>query len=129
MSSTEISECEFPSATPAAASSTVRARLASPPANRINISSASEVIVTASFKPRGSEIARVMTLVISPSSNSDSVTRSERDISGAITEKDGFSVVAATRVTQPFSTPGNSASCCVLLKRCTSSTNSTVETP
>ena len=49
-----------------------------------------------------------------------------RDSSGEITEKNGFSVVAATSVTQRFSTPGSSASCCALLKRCTSSTNSTV---
>ena len=35
-------------------------------------------------------------------------------------------MVAATRVTQRFSTPGSRASCCALEKRCTSSTNSTV---
>ena len=45
------------------------------------------------------------------------------------TQKLGFSVVAATRVTQPFSTAGSSASCWVLEKRCTSSTNSTVSRP
>ena len=46
-----------------------------------------------------------------------------------MTEKNGFSVVAAMRVTQRFSTPGSSASCCALVKRCTSSTNSTVSWP
>ena len=46
-----------------------------------------------------------------------------------MTEKNGFSVVAATRVTHRFSTPGSSASCWALLKRCTSSTNSTVSRP
>ena len=46
-----------------------------------------------------------------------------------MTEKNGFSVVAATRVTQRFSTLGSSASCWVLEKRCTSSTNSTVCAP
>ena len=64
------------------------------------------------------------------SSVSDSSRSSRlRDSSGEITLKDGFSVVAATRVTQRFSTPGSSASCCALLKRCTSSTKSTVSLP
>ena len=31
----------------------------------------------------------------------------DRDSNGATTENDGFSVVAATKITQPFSTPGN----------------------
>ena len=48
---------------------------------------------------------------------------SERDSSGEMTENDGFSVVAATRMTQPFSTPGSSASCCALVKRWISSRN------
>ena len=43
--------------------------------------------------------------------------------------KCGFSVVAATSETSRFSTPGSSASCWVLEKRCTSSTNSTVSRP
>ncbi len=46
-----------------------------------------------------------------------------------MTENDGFSVVAATRMTQPFSTPGSRASCCALVNRWISSRNSTVETP
>ena len=57
------------------------------------------------------------------------MSSTDRDSSGAITEKCGFSVVAATRVTQPFSTAGSSASCWVLEKRWTSSTNSTVDRP
>src|SRR5690606_31230293 len=40
-----------------------------------------------------------------------------------------FSVVAPMKVTQRFSTAGSSASCCALLKRCTSSTKSTVWRP
>ena len=52
-----------------------------------------------------------------------------RESSGEITEKNGFSVVAATSVTQRFSTPGRSASCCAFEKRCTSSMNSTVSRP
>ena len=46
-----------------------------------------------------------------------------------MTLKCGFSVVAPTSDTQRFSTPGSSASCWVLLNRCTSSTNSTVSVP
>ena len=46
-----------------------------------------------------------------------------------MTEKNGFSVVAATSVTQRFSTPGSRASCWALVNRCTSSTNSTVSRP
>ncbi len=38
-------------------------------------------------------------------------------------------MVAATRVTQRFSTAGSSASCWVLENRCTSSMNSTVSRP
>ena len=38
-------------------------------------------------------------------------------------------MVAAISVTQRFSTPGSSASCWALLKRCTSSTKSTVSWP
>ncbi len=52
-----------------------------------------------------------------------------RESSGEMTEKKGFSVVAATSVTQRFSTPGSRASCWALLKRCTSSTKSTVSWP
>ena len=57
------------------------------------------------------------------------MSSSERDSSGEITEKNGFSVVAATSVTQRFSTPGSRASCWALVNRCTSSTNSTVSCP
>ncbi len=57
------------------------------------------------------------------------VSSSERESSGEITLKKGFSVVAATSVTQRFSTPGSRASCWALVKRCTSSTNSTVSSP
>ncbi len=46
-----------------------------------------------------------------------------------MTEKKGFSVVAATSVTQRFSTPGSRASCWALENRWTSSTKSTVSRP
>ena len=48
---------------------------------------------------------------------------SDRDSSGATTENDGFSVVAATSSTTRFSTADSSASCWVLENRCTSSMN------
>jgi len=57
------------------------------------------------------------------------VSTSDRESSGAITLKLGFSVVAAISVTRRFSTAGSSTSCWALLKRCTSSTNSTVGRP
>jgi hypothetical protein len=61
---------------------------------------------------------------------SDSRVRSsERDSNGAITEKLGFSVVAAMSVMRRFSTAGSNTSCCALLNRWTSSTNSTVDRP
>ena len=46
-----------------------------------------------------------------------------------MTENDGFSVVAATRMTQPFSTPGSRASCWAFVNRWISSRKSTVESP
>jgi hypothetical protein len=58
-----------------------------------------------------------------------SVSSSDRDSSGEITENDGFSVVAAIRITQPFSTPGSSASCCALVKRWISSRKRIVDWP
>ncbi|MCU0263180.1 MAG: hypothetical protein MUF09_05830 [Candidatus Nanopelagicales bacterium] len=57
------------------------------------------------------------------------MSSSDRDSSGETTEKLGFSVVAATSVTHPFSTPGRRASCWVRVNRCTSSMNRTVGTP
>src|SRR5262245_61820197 len=46
-----------------------------------------------------------------------------------MTSNDGFSVVAPMKVNSPDSTCGRKASCCALLKRCTSSTNTTVARP
>ncbi len=57
------------------------------------------------------------------------MSSSERESSGEMTENDGFSVVAATRMTQPFSTPGSSASCCAFVNRWISSRKSTVDRP
>jgi hypothetical protein len=52
-----------------------------------------------------------------------------RESSAPITSKDGFSVVAPMKVRSPDSTCGRNASCCALLKRCTSSTKMMVERP
>ena len=52
-----------------------------------------------------------------------------RDSRAAFTSNDGFSVVAPISMTVPASTCGSNASCCALLKRWISSTNSTVRSP
>ena len=52
-----------------------------------------------------------------------------RDSSGLTTEKNGFSVVAAIRLTIRSSTALSSVSCWVLENRWTSSMNSTVRRP
>ena len=49
--------------------------------------------------------------------------------SGLLMVKNGFSVVAPTRMTTPSSTPGRSTSCWALLKRWISSMNSSVFCP
>ena len=52
-----------------------------------------------------------------------------RDSSAPTISNEGFSVVAPMKVSVPSSTCGRNASCCALLKRCTSSRNSTVGCP
>ncbi len=47
----------------------------------------------------------------------------ERESSGGLTSKYGFSVVAPIKTSRPLSTDGSNASCWALLKRCTSSRN------
>ena len=53
----------------------------------------------------------------------------QRESSALLSANEGFSVVAPMNITVPFSIRGRNASCCVLLKRWTSSTKSTVERP
>ena len=53
----------------------------------------------------------------------------ERESSGPVSEKKGFSVVAPMSTSRPSSTCGSSASCCVRLKRCTSSRKRIVPRP
>jgi hypothetical protein len=52
-----------------------------------------------------------------------------RDSSAELTSNDGFSVVAPMKVNSPDSTWGRKASCCALLKRCTSSTKTMQRRP
>ena len=77
---------------------------------------------------------------VSSSARRSSLTRSSRlerlqhvdrarDSSALMTSNDGFSVVAPMKVSVPSSTYGRNASCCALLKRCTSSTKRTVRRP
>ena len=118
-----------PVSAPAAASRMVSVLRASPLAMRMISSTASSRIRTSLFSPRSSSTARLMRVLRSSGSSDSSLTTTDRLSSGLMTEKLGFSVVAAMKVTSRFSTLGNSASCCDLEKRCTSSMNSTVSLP
>jgi hypothetical protein len=53
----------------------------------------------------------------------------QRDSNAELSSNEGFSVVAPTKMMVPRSMCGRNASCCALLKRCTSSTNKTVRRP
>jgi hypothetical protein len=66
---------------------------------------------------------------MSPSESGCSARTRLRLSSGLTTEKKGFSVVAAMRLTIRSSTADSRESCWVLEKRCTSSMNSTVRRP
>ena len=114
---------------PAAASRTVRDLRASEPARRTISRRASSSMPTAPASPRSSASARSMSAPTSSAPSGRRVSSRERDSRGETTEKLGFSVVAATRTTQRFSTPGSRASCWVREKRCTSSMNRTVSSP
>src|SRR5665213_623280 len=96
---------------------------------RISCRAASSSRVYSPRNPRSSASARSTTSRMSSSLSGCNVRSNERDSSGEMTEKNGFSVVAAISVTSRFSTAGSNASCCVLENRCTSSINSTVCRP
>ncbi|QNG74488.1 hypothetical protein EIELFIGP_03334 [Stenotrophomonas maltophilia] len=78
-----------------------------------------------SRSPSARSSASTMSVGETPSST---CTR-QRDSSAEFSSNDGFSVVAPTNRMVPRSICGRNASCCALLKRCTSSTNSTVRRP
>ena len=94
---------------PAAASRTVRDLRASEPARRTIRSRAASSMPTAPASPRSSASARSMSAPTSSAPSGRRVSSRERDSRGETTEKLGFSVVAATRTTQRFSTPGSRA--------------------
>src|SRR5665213_123167 len=96
---------------------------------RISCRAASSSRVYSPRNPRSSASARSTTSRMSSSLSGCNVRSNERDSSGEMTEKNGFSVVAAISVTSRFSTAGSNASCCVLENRWTSSMNSTVCRP
>src|SRR5277367_1664955 len=77
-------------------------------------------------KPRSSVSARSSSLPRSATSKDFSTYTRARDSKALLTSKEGFSVVAPMNISVPSSTYGRKVSCCDLLKRCTSSRNSTV---
>ena len=118
-----------PVSAPAAASRMVSVLRASPPAMRMISSTASSVILISLSRPCLLAMARLISVFRSSGSSDSSLTTTDRLSSGLMTEKLGFSVVAAMKVTSRFSTLGSNASCCDLEKRCTSSMNNTVSLP
>ena len=84
--------------------------------------------VRASARPRAAS-ARSSRRSSAASSSRRSTSTWQRESSALLSAKDGFSVVAPTSVTIPVSTTGRNASCWARLKRCTSSTSSSVPCP
>ena len=80
-------------------------------------------------KPRGSASARRSSPTTSSCESAFSTNTLQRDSSAPFTSNEGFSVVAPMSVMAPFSTKGRNASCCALLKRWISSTNTMVRRP
>ena len=74
-------------------------------------------------------IARDKICSIACASKDSSLYMRALDNSALLSSNAGFSVVAPIKITVPSSTNGKNASCWLLLKRCTSSTNSTVTRP
>ncbi len=73
--------------------------------------------------------ARAMSFPTASASSGLNTNTRARDKSGAISSKDGFSVVAPTRTMVPSSITGRKESCCARLKRWISSTKSSVPCP
>ena len=113
-----------------AISSVFNADLASPLANLAiadKWESCMEICILPS--PRGLFSACCRSFFISASSSAFRMNTRHRDNSAEFISKEGFSVVAPTRMMLPFSTKGRNASCCALLNRCTSSANISVRIP
>ncbi len=80
-------------------------------------------------RPRSDRHALWMRPTVSSGERGSSTSTRQRDSSAALSSKEGFSVVAPMSSTSPRSTKGRKASCCALLKRWISSTNSSVRSP
>ena len=112
----------------AAVSSRPSARRASPSAacgDRGAASSPSTGALRAEARARGPRPRAAAAPRAPARSSRASVNTRQRESSGAITSKEGFSVVAPISVTVPASTCGSSASCCARFKRWISSRKST----
>ena len=127
-SSRAIDSRSRPEAMRAATSRALRASRASPPARSARASRASSSMPsTTSARPRSpSATARSTSSATSAGPRLSSRKRVLRLMSGLLTSKNGFSVVAPTRITVPCSTPGSRASCCDFVNRWISSRKSTV---
>ena len=115
----------------AAISSRVSARRTSPSAaTAIRRSCSSSTCRPRPPSPRSASVSACRSATRMSSADTDSITCTrQRDSSAEFSSNDGFSVVAPTNRMVPRSICGRNASCCALLKRCTSSTNRTVRRP
>ncbi|MNR02219.1 hypothetical protein D3C85_1180610 [compost metagenome] len=103
-----------------AISSTLRSFLASPPDRRIR-ASCSLMVIFFSFRMTSCLIAVSSNPESSSSSRDFKIYTCDRESNAEMTSKEGFSVVAPIKVTNPLSTAPNKLSCCDLLKRWISS--------
>ena len=111
-------------------SSVDSAALASPFANVATALTKSSPISTfLDPNPLGSSSARRSSPAKSSSPSPFSTNTLHRDSNAPLTSNDGFSVVAPIKMMLPFSTNGKNASCCALLNRWISSTNTIVFRP
>ena len=95
----------------------------------VAVSSSSGMCTCCPPKPRSSRSARASSDASSSVVSACSTNTLHRDSSAPLISNDGFSVVAPMRMMLPFSTNGKNASCCALLKRWISSTNTMVFSP
>ena len=103
---------------------------ASPLAKRAMAGSTSGSTSRSKPRPRvRSSIARCRMTITASACSGCSTNTLERESSAAFTSNEGFSVVAPIRTMSPASTRGRNASCCALLKRWISSTNTMVRRP
>src|SRR5690348_10012297 len=114
------------------ASRVLSARLASPCACRTSNSSAPSASSTLPLSPfpfPTSCNARSITTRMWASVRGSNTNTRQRESSGAVSSKLGFSVVAPISVMIPFSTQGRNASCCARLNRWISSQKRIVPRP